>query len=326
MKQEEEISEELEITPKFRNFDWEKAKSFYYVAKLGSFANAGRFLNISQSALSRQVIYLEQHLRYPLFSRHSREGIKLTRKGEELFDIVERTFVDLKTFTYNPFIVIDGMNKRKIRIATTHPFASYIFTPLLLKYQKDHPDLIFELIGEDHILDILLNDVDITIHPLITKTGIIDELEERGVQKELLFSIEKRLYASGDYIKRYGEPKKVEDLKHHRLLAFGHPEQHPYGDVNWILELGLPKGKLHKPIFTSNSVESLIEAAKEGVGIVSSYKEYSIVRNSKLKNVLPNIKSPPLKEYIIYPLHLKEDAEILKIKDFLAQELESDQP
>ena len=39
-----------EHTPRIRNFNWEKTKTFFYVAKLGSFANAARFLNISQSA------------------------------------------------------------------------------------------------------------------------------------------------------------------------------------------------------------------------------------------------------------------------------------
>ena len=37
---------DLELSPRFRNFDWEKAKTFYYVSKLGSFANAGAFLNL----------------------------------------------------------------------------------------------------------------------------------------------------------------------------------------------------------------------------------------------------------------------------------------
>src|SRR5436190_6406697 len=92
MALEQENIELEEDTPKFRNFDWEKAKNFYYVAKCGSFASAARFLNISQSALSRQVIYLEQHLGCPLFARYS-GGIKLTRKGEELFSLVETTFL-----------------------------------------------------------------------------------------------------------------------------------------------------------------------------------------------------------------------------------------
>ena len=124
---------DLEDTPKFRNFDWEKAKNFYYVAKCGSFINAARFLNISQSALSRQVIYLEQHLECPLFSRHS-GGIKLTRKGRELFDLVETTFLGFKDFTHNTHAQTTNKKKRKIRIASTHAITSYILDDLIFAY------------------------------------------------------------------------------------------------------------------------------------------------------------------------------------------------
>ena len=169
---------ELEITPRFRNFDWEKAKTFYYIAKLGSFANAARFLNISPSALSRQVIYLEQHLGCPLFSRHS-GGIKLTRKGKELFDIVEHTFIGLKGFTQNTHAEMKKGKKRKIRIASTHAITAYILDSLIFSYNEEHPDLVFELIGEDHLIDIVLNDVDIAIRPF--------DPQAQGVQGEYLY-------------------------------------------------------------------------------------------------------------------------------------------
>ncbi|MGC8483808.1 MAG: LysR family transcriptional regulator [Thermodesulfobium sp.] len=312
---------ELEITPKFRNFDWEKAKTFYYVAKFGSFVNAGRFLNISQSALSRQVIYLEQHLGCPLFSRHS-GGVKMTRKGEELFAIIETTFIGIKDFTRNTHARMSNGGKRKIRIGTTHALASFVFSDLILDYNKDHPDLVFELIGEDHSLDVILNDVDIAIRPLdIRIKGAEKKMSE--VQYDYLLSAEKKLYASPEYLERYGEPKTIEDLRAHRVIAFSHPEEHPYGDINWILSLGMPKGEFHQPIFTSNSVESLINAAKKGIGIVSSYEEYSILRSACLKNILPNVKCEAIDSYFIYPNYLKEDQKISEIKKYFQQRLAS---
>jgi len=290
---------ELETDPRFRNFDWEKAKTFYYIAKLGSFANAGRFLNIAQSALSRQIIYLEQHLGCPLFSRHS-GGVKMTRKGEELFAIIETTFVSIKDFTRNTHARMANGEKRKIRIGTTHALASFVFSDLILDYNKDHPELVFELIGEDHSLDVILNDVDIAVRPLdIRIKGA--EKKVNGIQYDYLFSAEKKLYASKEYLERYGEPQDIEDLRAPRVVAFSQPEEHPYGDINWILSLGLPKGEFHQPIFISNSVESLINAAKKGIGIVSSYEEYSILRSACLKHILPSVKCEAIDSYFIYP-------------------------
>ncbi len=305
---------ELENDPRFRNFDWEKAKNFYYVAKLGSFVNAGRFLNLSQSSLSRQISHLEQHLGCPLFSRHS-GGVKLTRKGEELFSIIETTFIGLKGFTQNSHAKIANGEKRKIRILTTHAMAAHIFKHLLIEYNKTHPELVIELIGEDHFIDIVLYDVDIAIRPLDVQTQDIQA--SQGIRKEYLFSLERRLYASPEYLAKYGEPQTVEELRYHHIIAFGHPEVHPYADVNWILRLGMPEGELHEPVFISNSVDCMVEAARNGMGIVGSYEEMNLIKSSSLRNILPTVKDKEIKQYFIYPSYLKKDKDIIEIKNYL---------
>ena len=53
-------------------------------AHAGSFTHAGDTLNMSQSAVSRQVSALEQDLGVPLFHRHAR-GLILTEQGELLY-------------------------------------------------------------------------------------------------------------------------------------------------------------------------------------------------------------------------------------------------
>ena len=52
--------------------DWDKLKIFHAVAEAGSFTNATINLNLSQSAISRQIQSLEQDLKVQLFERHAR--------------------------------------------------------------------------------------------------------------------------------------------------------------------------------------------------------------------------------------------------------------
>ena len=52
--------------------DWDKLRIFHAVADAGSFTHAGETLNLSQSAVSRQISSLEQSLEVPLFHRHAR--------------------------------------------------------------------------------------------------------------------------------------------------------------------------------------------------------------------------------------------------------------
>ena len=56
--------------------DWDKVRIFYVAADAGSFTHAGDVLQISQSAVSRQVSALERDLGVPLFHRHARGLIR----------------------------------------------------------------------------------------------------------------------------------------------------------------------------------------------------------------------------------------------------------
>lgn len=304
----------------FRDFDWNKAKLFYHVAKCGSFTKAARLAGTDRTSLNRQIQMLEKQIGSELLIRKTGLGsIMLTRKGEQLLHKVAPFFLEMKGFCGNHHVMIKGMKKRKIRITTTYAFSSYLISDLLLDYAEKNPHVAFELVADDYIMDIILNDVDIAIQPLDPR---LKEKKVAGLQYDYLFSIEKKLYASPKYISTYGEPQSVEDLINHHIISF--PQSAPHPHINWILSLGLPDGELHAPVYTSNSIDSLIIAAEKGVGIVASYEDYNVIKNSTLKNILPDIKDKPFKEYFIYPDHLKEDELINDIKIYLMGKLNPD--
>ena len=64
--------------------DWDKLKIFHAVAEAGSFTSATVILNLSQSAISRQIQSLEDDLKVKLFERHAR-GLALTQNGEYVY-------------------------------------------------------------------------------------------------------------------------------------------------------------------------------------------------------------------------------------------------
>ena len=64
--------------------DWDKLRIFHAVAEAGSFTKAGDTLNLSQSAISRQISSLERELAVSLFHRHAR-GLILSEHGQRLF-------------------------------------------------------------------------------------------------------------------------------------------------------------------------------------------------------------------------------------------------
>ena len=74
--------------------DWDKLRVFHAVAEAGSFTHAGETLNLSQSAVSRQISGLEESLNVFLFHRHAR-GLILTEQGDLLFRTAADVFQKL---------------------------------------------------------------------------------------------------------------------------------------------------------------------------------------------------------------------------------------
>ena len=65
------------------------------IADTGSFTAAGEKLHVSQSAISRQILLLEEELGEPVFHRIGRR-IRITPAGESLLQLSHRVFQDLQ--------------------------------------------------------------------------------------------------------------------------------------------------------------------------------------------------------------------------------------
>src|SRR5215216_3242181 len=68
------------------------------IAETGSFTACGRKLNVSQSAVSRQILLLEEELGEPLFLRLGRK-VRLTSAGTALLDLSRRVLTDVRETT-----------------------------------------------------------------------------------------------------------------------------------------------------------------------------------------------------------------------------------
>ena len=96
--------------------DWDKFRVFQAAADAGSFTHAGQVLNLSQSAVSRQISALEQELEVPLFHRHAR-GLILTEQGDLLFRTVQDVMLKLDAVRTH---LTDSREKPQWRVADHH--------------------------------------------------------------------------------------------------------------------------------------------------------------------------------------------------------------
>jgi DNA-binding transcriptional LysR family regulator len=109
------------------------------IADTGSFTAAGEKLHVSQSAISRQILLLEEELGEPVFHRIGRR-IRITPAGESLLQLSHRVFQDLQE------TVSSISDKREslrgtMRLVGGMTVCLYVFPALLAEVRRIHPNL-----------------------------------------------------------------------------------------------------------------------------------------------------------------------------------------
>jgi LysR family cyn operon transcriptional activator len=113
------------------------------IAETGSFTAAGHKLHVSQSAISRQILLLEEELKEPVFLRVGRR-IRITAAGESLLQLSNRVFQDLKDTIAG---ITDSQEslRGQIRLFGGMTVCLYVFPQLLSELKRQHPDIDIKL-------------------------------------------------------------------------------------------------------------------------------------------------------------------------------------
>ena len=286
--------------------DWDKLKIFHAVAEAGSFTRATVNLNLSQSAISRQIQSLEQDLKVQLFERHAR-GLTLTENGEYVFKTAHEVIAKLKEVETS---LGDQKNKPtgKLTITTVRSFGTHWLTPRIREFMQINPEIEVELIFDDKELDLSTRQADIGIFMRRPK-------QLNYIQRKLV-DIKYHIYGSTKYLEKYGMPKTLNDLNKHRFISFGKGAPSPVFNPDWALKLGIKDNKKRKSIMKVNSVMGLLLAVESGVGL-AALPDYLVFQSQNVIKVLPKLEGPITEAHFVYPQSLKNVARVQVFKNFL---------
>ena len=177
--------------------DWDKLRIFHAVAEAGSFTHAGEALNLSQSAVSRQISALEESLSVPLFHRHAR-GLILTEQGELLYRTAHEVFAKL-AMAEAQLSESKDRPKGQLKVTTTVALGSTWLTPRMGEFLEVYPDVTVDLLLDDRELDLSMREADVAIR-------MAPPRQPELIQRHLM-TVHMHVYAAPTYIKRYGLPK-----------------------------------------------------------------------------------------------------------------------
>lgn len=290
--------------------DWDKLRIFHAVAEAGSFTHAGDALNLSQSAVSRQISALEESLNTVLFHRHAR-GLILTEQGELLFRTAHEVFAKL-AMAEAQLAESKERPKGRLKVTATVALGSTWLTPRMGEFIEVYPDVGVDLVLEDRELDLSMREADVAIRMAPPR--------QPGLIQRHLMTVRMPVYASPAYLEKNGTPASVEDLDKHKIVVFSDDRSQAGFDINWLLRAGRDPDKPRRPALKINNVYAILRAVQTGIGI-ATLPQYMAQDSGRLTRILPDLEGPRLDAYFVYPEELRNSKRIQVFRDFLIRKV-----
>ena len=290
--------------------DWDKLRVFHTVATAQSFTRAGEVLHLSQSAISRQISALEESLQVSLFHRHAR-GLMLTEQGDILFRTATEVLSKLAS-TENALLESKERPRGPLKITAPVAIGTTWLTPRMREFSEAYPEIDLTILVDDRELDLSMREADVAIRLYPAKHPDM-------IQKKLTV-LNNSIYASNDYLRLHGVPKKPDMLRTHKLIAFSEDQRQPFADVNWLLAVAGINSSDYRPHFTINSLFGMVKAVEAGIGI-AGLPDYIVQGRPTLSKVLPELSGPKTEVYLVYSLEMRNSKRIRVFKEFILRKL-----
>lgn len=292
-------------------------KGFEAAARLLSITRAGAELHLTQSAVSRQILDLEDQLGVKLFHRRHR-ALALTEAGQQLYPAAAQILAIMRGTT-------DRLRalgaRRALSVTTTPSFAALWLIPRLPSFARLRPD------------------VDVRIHADVR----LQDLEREGIDCAIRYATAAR--AGGGAARLFGESvfpvcspalardakrplREPADLRRHVMLQIDDPD----GSLPWLswtswLELAGAQDVKPAARLTFSSYEQVVQAAIQGDGIALG--RHPLVRDAMRagKLVAPfRVRSESTRAfYALASAHARARPEVAAFVEWLKEEASSDE-
>ncbi len=281
--------------------------AFEAAARNLSFTKAAAELHLTQSAVSRQIQQLEEHLGIKLFERRAR-ALLLTENGQLFYRTVQDTLQKLHDSARR---LRGNAMTNTVVVATTPGFASLWLIPHLAGFTHAHPHVDVRISATNEMIDDLERaQVDVAVR--YVPEGSV--LGGRLLFGETVFPV-----CSPELARHPANPLVTpDDLHHHVLLYLEHVRAAWLDWELWFHALGLrnfePAGKLH-----FSHYDQLIQAAMDGHGVALGRHPLlrQLLREGKLVAPFKNKVASSRAYYVVESPAAKSRKQVREFADWL---------
>ncbi len=286
---------------------------FVRVVQSGSFSEAARALNLTPSAVSKQVSRLEDRLGARLINRTTRR-LGLTEEGQAFFERAQRILADVSE-AEQAVTQLHGAPRGTLKLNAPVVFGRMHIAPLLPDFIAQYPEMRVDFTVNDRYVDLLEEGLDLVIR--------IGELKDSSLIARRLAANRRLLVATEDYLAKHGTPEKPSDLLKHNCLVYLYRQQRN----NW--QFDGPNGPETVEVrgnLEANNAEVILELARAGHGIalMPTWLVGECLRKGYMKQILKGYQASDSQIYAVYPPGRHLSPKVRSFVDHLVQHFKTD--
>lgn len=191
----------------------EDVRAFCGVFELGSISAAAKRLETTKGGLSRQVSRLERRLGVKLLARTPRavspteEGVAFYAKAHDALVLLDEAADGARQSQSIP--------KGHLRVTAPPDFGVDVLPPLVVEFQRQHPQVTVELIVANALLDLAAQRIDLALR------ATIHDLADSNYRASTVIGFPISLFAAPTYLSELKVPSSPKDLVDHSIVAVG---------------------------------------------------------------------------------------------------------
>lgn len=272
---------------------------FVEIHQQGSLTKAAEKLMLSRAMVSRYLEFLENRFGARLMQRNTRR-VSLTQAGEEALGYC-LTILEQEKKLQQLNAKVQGV----LRVSAGHFMAREYLLDAIVAFQKTAPDVVFDVLSQEHAVDLIANHVDVAVR--------ISQRETDGYETLSLGQIELWLVATPTYLQQASPLNHPEQLLLHPCLLHSY-----WSQKVWSLAGKGGQTYEYKPnkAFQSNDVYVLLEMVlrHQGISMLPMDLVAADVATGRLVRVLADYNLPI---YQITAVFVSQNHTPLMVKNFL---------
>ncbi|MBS2020246.1 MAG: LysR family transcriptional regulator [Deltaproteobacteria bacterium] len=188
--------------------DLNRVAIFVQIAQTGGVSAAAAKMKLPKSSVSRGLSLLESELGVELVARSSR-SLRLTDAGRAFFDAASKGIAAVDE-AREALRSDKGAPRGTVRVAAPPGFATFLVAPVIARFVREHRGVEVDLVVTGQRLDPVRDGFDVVL--------ALGKLDDSSSKTRALGSVDTGAFASPDYLRARGTPKRPVDLAKHDCI------------------------------------------------------------------------------------------------------------